>query len=103
MKKKGADQKQSLKGKKIGDDSNVILTTGSLDMGSSSLAPADFCNVEEELDEIDEDDELHFFRALVLDLSYRCPQLECDSLLLAAVAFLNLASGRSVMHTCSLS
>ena len=39
--------------------------------GKSSLAPADFCGVEEELDEVDEDDELGYLRGLVLDLSYR--------------------------------
>jgi hypothetical protein len=45
----------------------AIATPG----GKSSLAPADFCTVEEELDEMDEDDELGYLRGLVLDLSYR--------------------------------
>lgn len=76
-KKKGvAEQQQSVKKEKTlleekSSSNGGILTT---DLGSSSaLAPADYCNVEEELDELDdEDDELHFYRALVLDLSYRC-------------------------------
>lgn len=79
MKKKGAEQQQNLK-EKMCDDSNGILRTDSLDMGSSSLAPADFCNVEEELDELDEDDELHIFRALVLDRSCRLRGRSCCSL-----------------------
>lgn len=71
MKKKGvAEQQQSLK-KEEKSASNGDLLTTDLGSGSSALAPADYCNVEEELDELDEDDELHFYRALVLDLSYR--------------------------------
>ena len=62
-KKKGGEVQQ--KGKKKSDSAKA--TTGR----QSSLAPADFCGVEEELDEVDEDDELGYLRGLVLDLSYR--------------------------------
>lgn len=62
-KKKGGEVQQ--KGKRKSD--GPIATPG----GKSSLAPADFCTVEEELDEMDEDDELGYLRGLVLDLSYR--------------------------------
>jgi hypothetical protein len=62
-KKKGGEVQQ--KGKRKSD--GAIATPG----GKSSLAPADFCTVEEELDEMDEDDELGYLRGLVLDLSYR--------------------------------
>lgn len=62
-KKKGGEVQQ--KGKRKSDDPKA--TPG----GNSSLAPADFCGVEEELDEVDEDDELGYLRGLVLDLSYR--------------------------------
>lgn len=71
-KKKGvAEQQQSVKKEEKSPSNGGIMTTD-LGSGSSALAPADYCNVEEELDELDEDDELHFYRALVLDLSYRC-------------------------------
>lgn len=68
--KKSGEQQQTVK-EKTYDGINGTLRTDSLGMGNSSLAPADFCNVEEGLDELDEDDELQVFRALVLDLSYR--------------------------------
>uniref|UniRef100_A0A7I4F1G2 HNH domain-containing protein n=1 Tax=Physcomitrium patens TaxID=3218 RepID=A0A7I4F1G2_PHYPA len=53
------------------DDSNGHMSINSLATGNSSLAPADLCTMEEELDEVDEDDELQVYRGLVLDLSYR--------------------------------
>uniref|UniRef100_A0A7I4DNB1 HNH nuclease domain-containing protein n=1 Tax=Physcomitrium patens TaxID=3218 RepID=A0A7I4DNB1_PHYPA len=52
-------------------DSSGLMLTDSLAIGNSSLAPADFCSMEEELDELDEDDELQIYRGLVLDLTYR--------------------------------
>lgn len=69
-KQKKSVEERSLKEKTSGGP-NGVLRTDSLGMNNSSLAPADFCNVEAELDELEEDDELQIFRALVLDLSYR--------------------------------
>lgn len=67
-KKKDGDQTKT---RKTSTEANGVSTTAAIALGGAGLAPADFCDVEEELDEIDEDDELHYFRALVLDLSYR--------------------------------
>ena len=67
-KKKDAEQTKT---KKTSIEANEASTTAAIALGGAGLAPADFCDVEEEFDEIDEDDELHYFRALVLDLSYR--------------------------------
>ncbi|KAG0590535.1 hypothetical protein KC19_1G107100 [Ceratodon purpureus] len=69
-KQKKKVEQQNGKGKPC-DSSNGALRTDSLSMGNSNLAPADFCNVEDDLDGLDDDDELQIFRALVLDLSYR--------------------------------
>ena len=69
--KKGGEQ-QNLREQLYDGSNGATMRTDSLGMRNSSLAPADFCNVEEEeLDELDEDDELQIYRALVLDLSYR--------------------------------
>ena len=71
VKQHGHHGKGKQKKEKTSGGPNGVLRTDSLGVKNSSLAPADFCNVEAELDELEEDDELQIFRALVLDLSYR--------------------------------